>query len=96
MRLKLPLELACRLWQAGGMHNQSDISEDLERRIDQLTARSSLTRGQIIEDALARGRSLAWHERWVAGVQEAIAEADRGDFATEEEIAAVLGKYGPA
>ena len=78
------------------MDHQSDISEDLERRIDQLTARSSLTRGQIIEEALAHGRSLAWHERWVAGVREGIADADRGDFVSDEEIAAVLGKYGPA
>lgn len=78
------------------MDHQNDISADLERRIDELTARSSLTRGQIIEDALAHGRSLVWHERWIAGVQEGIAEADRGEFASDEEIAAVLGRYGSA
>jgi predicted transcriptional regulator len=78
------------------MEEQSDISEDLERRIGQLTARSALTRSQIIEDALAHGRSLAWHERWVAGVREGIADADRGDFASDEEIAVVLAKYGSA
>ena len=71
------------------------ISEDISRRIDALAARSSLTRGQIIEDALAHGRSLAWHEKWVAGVQEGLAEAERGAFATEAETAAVLTKYGP-
>ena len=76
------------------MNEHDEISEDLERRIDHLTARTSLTRGQIIEDALAHGRSLAWQERWVAGVQEGIAEADRGEFATDEEIATVLGIYG--
>lgn len=77
------------------MNNMDSISDDLSRRIDALAARSSLTRGQIIEDALAHGRSLAWHEKWVAGVQEGIAEADRGEFASEEEIASVLAKYGP-
>jgi predicted transcriptional regulator len=77
------------------MDDKDGISADLSRRIDALAARSSLTRGQIIEDALAHGRSLAWHERWVAGVQEGLAEADRGQFATDEEIAAVLAKYGP-
>ena len=77
------------------MDDKDGISADLSRRIDALAARSSLTRGQIIEDALAHGRSLAWHERWVAGVQEGLAEADRGEFATDEEIAAVLAKYGP-
>jgi predicted transcriptional regulator len=77
------------------MSDKDAISADLSRRIDALAARSPLTRGQIIEDALAHGRSLAWHEKWVAGVQEGLAEADRGQFATEEEIASVLAKYGP-
>lgn len=78
------------------MRNSLDISEDLSRRIDMLAARSKLTRGQIIEDALSHGRSLAWQEKWIAGVQEGIDAADRGEFATEEEIAAVLNKYGQA
>lgn len=78
------------------MENNSEISEDLNRRIDMLTARSTLTREQIIEDALSHGRSLAWQEKWVAGVQEGIEAADKGDFATEEEIASVLNKYGQA
>lgn len=78
------------------MKNNAEISEDLSRRIDRLTERSNLTRGQIIEDALSHGRSLAWQERWIAGVEAGIAEADRGEFATEEEVAAVLNKYGPA
>jgi predicted transcriptional regulator len=76
-------------------NNVENISDDLSRRIDALAARSSLTRKQIIEEALAYGRSLAWHEKWVAGVQDGLAEAERGEFASEEEIAAVLSKYGP-
>ncbi|CDZ61010.1 CopG family ribbon-helix-helix protein [Neorhizobium galegae] len=78
------------------MKNDAEISEDLSRRVDQLAARSRLTRGQIIEDALAHGRSLAWQEKWIAGVEAGLADADNGDFATEAEIAAVLTKYGPA
>jgi predicted transcriptional regulator len=77
------------------MNDKDNISDDLSRRIDAIAARSSLTRAQIIEDALAHGRSLAWHEKWVTGVQEGLAEAERGEFATEEEIAAILTKYGP-
>lgn len=76
------------------MDEKDVISADLSRRIDAVAARSSMTRGQIIEDALAHGRSLAWHEKWITGVQEGIAEADRGEFASDEELAAVLGKYG--
>jgi predicted transcriptional regulator len=78
------------------MKNDAEISEDLSRRVDQLAARSTLTRGQIIEDALAHGRSLAWQEKWIAGVEAGLADADNGSFATEAEIAAVLTKYGPA
>jgi predicted transcriptional regulator len=78
------------------MKNNADISEDLSRRIDVLAARSTLTRGQIIEDALSHGRSLAWQEKWVAGVQAGIDDADKGNFATDEEIEAVLNKYSRA
>ena len=75
------------------MDSDNEISEDLSRRIDRLAARTTLTRGQIIEDALSHGRSLAWQERWVAGVQEGIDDADRGDFANEDDIAAVLNRF---
>lgn len=78
------------------MKDQNTISDDISRRIDALAARSSLTREQIIEDALAHGRSLAWQEKWIAGVQEGIEDADRGRFASDEEIAAVLNKYSQA
>ena len=76
------------------MGSDNEISEDLSRRIDRLAARTTLTRGQIIEDALSHGRSLAWQERWVSGVQEGIDDADRGDFADEDDIAAVLNRFG--
>jgi len=78
------------------MSNGSDISDDLNRRIETLTKRSTLTRSQIIEDALSHGRSLAWQEKWIAGVQEGLDDAERGNFASEEEIAAVLNKYNQA
>lgn len=70
------------------------LPDDLSRRVDALAERSSLTRGKIIEDALSHGRSLAWQERWIAGVEAGLAEADRGEFATDDEVAAVLNRYG--
>lgn len=75
------------------MDKNDTIPDDLSRRIDALVARTTLTRSQIIEDALAHGRSLAWQEKWAAGVQEGIEAADRGEFVTEEEIASVLNKF---
>jgi predicted transcriptional regulator len=85
-----------QIWQNELMKNNVEISEDLNRRIEMLTSRSTLTRDQIIEDALSHGRSLAWQEKWIAGVQAGIEAADRGDFANEEEIAAVLNKHSQA
>ncbi|WP_249693746.1 transcriptional regulator [Stappia sp. WLB 29] len=78
------------------MADHNTLSDDISRRIDALAARSSLTRERIIEDALSHGRSLAWQEKWIAGVQEGIEDADNGRFASEEEIAAVLNKYSQA
>ena len=78
------------------MADRNTLSDDISRRIDALAARSSLTRERIIEDALSHGRSLAWQEKWIAGVQEGIEDADNGRFASEEEIAAVLNKYSQA
>lgn len=75
------------------MRNEADIPDDLSRRIDLLTQRSTLTRAQIIEEALSQGRSLAWQEKWIAGVREGLESADRGDFASEEEVASVLNRY---
>ena len=83
-------------WHDENMAKSTEISEDLNRRIDALTKRSTLTRSRIIEDALAHGRSLAWQEKWIAGVEEGLAGAERGEFASEEEIAAALNKYNQA
>ena len=78
------------------MKSTIDISDDLSRRIDLLAERTRLTRSQIIEDALSNGRSLAWQEKWIAGVKAGLQDADNGNFATENEIAAVLNKYSQA
>ncbi|KPF61376.1 ribbon-helix-helix protein, CopG family [Rhizobium sp. AAP116] len=76
------------------MRNTVQIPEDISRRIDSLVERSNLSRDQIVEDALSQGRSLAWQEQWVSGVTEGLAEAERGEFASDAEIEAVLNKYG--
>jgi predicted transcriptional regulator len=75
------------------MRNTVQLPEDISRRIDSLVERSNLSRDQIVEDALAQGRSLAWQEQWVAGVLEGLAQADRGDFADDADIKAVLNRY---
>lgn len=74
------------------MKSADEISADLSQRVDDLTRRSALTRSQIIEDALAHGRSLAWQEKWIAGVEAGLDDAENGAFASEEELAAVLNR----
>ncbi|MGF9563204.1 transcriptional regulator [Neorhizobium sp. JUb45] len=75
------------------MKSSVELSEDMSRRIDRLAERTRLTPAQIVDDALSNGRSLAWQEKWAAGVQAGIQDADEGKFASDAEIANVLGKY---
>ncbi|CAD7040071.1 ribbon-helix-helix protein, CopG family [Pseudorhizobium endolithicum] len=75
------------------MKSSIELSDDLDRRLELVASRTKRTRSEIIEDALSHGRSLAWQEKWVAGVMAGIADADRGSFASEAEIAAVLLRY---
>ena len=74
------------------MKSSVELSEDLSQRIDRLAERTHLTPAKIVEDALSNGRSLAWQEKWVAGVQAGIQDADEGNFASDAAIADVLGK----
>ncbi|MGQ2952626.1 MAG: CopG family ribbon-helix-helix protein [Agrobacterium sp.] len=78
------------------MKSTIEIPDDLKRRLDILAERSNSTPSRIIEDALSLGRSLAWQEKWTSGVRVGMAEADAGEFVTEEEIDAVLNKYAKA
>ena len=78
------------------MKSTIQLSDDIDRRIDLLASRSSLTRSQIVEDALAHGRSIAWQEQWIAGVKEGLDDANNGSFASDEEIAEVLNRYDQA
>ncbi|CAN7177280.1 CopG family ribbon-helix-helix protein [Rhizobium sp. LjRoot254] len=67
------------------------ISDDTADRLDQLARKldrsQSTMAEQAIEDFLAR-------EEWqIAEIEAGLAEADAGDFATAEEVAAVAAKY---
>jgi len=75
------------------MKSNIELSDDLARRIDLLAESTRLTRSQIVEDALSHGRSLAWQEKWAAGVQAGINDADLENFASDAEITAVLNKF---
>ena len=73
-----------------------EIPAELQARIDSIAARSSLTAAEIIADALQHGHSLDWQERFLDQVQQGMAAAERGEFATPDEMARVVNKYRPS
>jgi len=46
-------------------------------------------------DGTKRQQEIDWEKRFFAKVREGIAAADKGDFASEEEVRAVAEKYRP-
>ncbi len=70
-----------------------DIDDDLKARVDAIAARSKLSASQVIADALENGHSLAWQEHFLEKVAMGIAAADRGDFASADEVARVINKH---
>jgi predicted transcriptional regulator len=75
------------------MNSAPDISPDLLERVDALAARTELTRVQILETAI-RGY-LDAREREATLVAERVAQADRQEFASAEDIERVRTKYEP-
>lgn len=73
-----------------------DIPDDLRARVDAIAARSNLSVSQVVADALENGHSLEWQELFLEKVARGLADADRGDFATDAEVDAVVNKYRPA
>jgi predicted transcriptional regulator len=65
----------------------------LLRRLEALMARTQMSRDEIVNEAL-RGY-LDWQEDFVRRVQEGIEAADRGEFASEEDVERVFNKYRP-
>ncbi|MBV5262595.1 CopG family ribbon-helix-helix protein [Pinisolibacter aquiterrae] len=67
------------------------LDDEKARKLDRLASRLDRSRSwvaaQAIDDYLAR-------EEWqIAEIEAGLAEADRGDFASPEDIARVVGKY---
>lgn len=75
------------------MNVKIDIDPGISSRIDALAARLNVSPSEIVRDALEHGHSIAWQEEWLRRVEEGIAAADRGDFADETDIAALLARY---
>ena len=72
-----------------------DIPDELQARVDAIARRSGLSASQVVADALAKGYSLEWQERFLDKVAAGVEAADSGDFATDGDMARVLNKYRP-
>lgn len=77
------------------MAEAAKISPDLQARLDATAERLGVSSAELVADALERGRSLDWQDRFFEKVTEGPTAADRGDFASDEEILRVLHKHRP-
>ncbi|MGI9303001.1 MAG: CopG family ribbon-helix-helix protein [Gammaproteobacteria bacterium] len=75
------------------MSTQTDIPADLCERAAALAAESGHSAREIIDRALRHGLD-TW-EREFRLIQEAIEQADRGEFATDDQVDQVRNKYRP-
>ena len=73
-----------------------DIPDELQARVDAIARRSGLSASQVVADALSKGYSLDWQERFLDKVAAGVEAADRDEFAKDDELAQVLNKYRPA
>jgi predicted transcriptional regulator len=67
------------------------VPVEVKQQLDKLADATHRSKSWLAGEAIQRYIDL---EAWQIGeTVAALAEADAGDFATEEEVAAVLGKY---
>lgn len=77
------------------MDHDVPLAPELKARVEAIAARSSLSATDVITDALENGHSLEWQERFLDKVAAGVAAADRGDFASDDEVQRVRHKYRP-
>ncbi|GLK88750.1 CopG family ribbon-helix-helix protein [Pseudomonas turukhanskensis] len=67
------------------------LPDDIEDTLARLSKATGRTKSFLALDAL---REYLSREAWqIVELQKAIAEADAGDFASEDEVAATVGKW---
>lgn len=68
------------------------LPEALYNQIEELAKATARTKSFLAIDALS---SYVQRESWqIRDIREGIQEADAGEFATDEQVNAVFGKYG--
>ncbi len=68
------------------------IDEATLTALDDLAARTDSSRDALVQEALGRFVEL---QTWqIRKIEAGLAAAERGEFATEDEVAATFGKFG--
>lgn len=67
------------------------LDADLTERLDRIAAMLDRPLADIAAEAVAE--YVAAEEAEIAKIKEGLAAAERGDFASEEEVAAVIAKF---
>lgn len=67
------------------------LTAEVKERLDRLAASTSRSKSFLAAEAIERYLDL---ESWQIGeIDDALREADGGDFATESDVAAIMSKY---
>ena len=68
------------------------LPADLHGQLEQLVQATGRSKSFLTVEAL---KSYVGQEQWqIADIQEGLQEADRGEFATSDEVNVVFAKYG--
>ena len=67
------------------------LPDDIAEKLDQLAGKMDRSRSYMAAQAIA---DFVEREEWqIAEIESRLAEAKRGEFASEAEVAKVVGKY---
>jgi predicted transcriptional regulator len=67
------------------------VADDTLDEIDTLAKAQARSRNFVVAEAIER--YLAEERRWIAQVKEGLAEAEAGDFVSDEEMAALFKSF---
>lgn len=70
------------------------LDQDTVEALDQFAIRLDRRRDDLVSEALAGW--LAFQKQQIEKIEAGLAAADRGEFASEEEVTRVFAKYGVA
>ena len=68
------------------------LDDDLNQRLDRLSKATRRTKSSLAAEAIREFVDL--NEWQIGGIEEAVAEADREELASEKQVMGVLGKWG--